>query len=214
MFWNALVNIERASCSFRLMGPCEQKVKCGPPQAYLTAGTVRINGGKAPLVFSDDGVGLYDVQQGAGALLFDGGETLTVTADGSPVAGADDIPKFNEALQAPPLAVVNSPSFEDFPPIDAPISLAWSPFQGGKVYLEIVPKGDIATVIQCRVPSEAGTFTLPPEVMEQFSPGPGNCVSVASAGDKRFQAGKFGVEFLALYVATRPDGKNASVCSK
>ncbi|MBI5535281.1 MAG: hypothetical protein HY898_21315 [Deltaproteobacteria bacterium] len=138
---------------------------------------------------------------------------MTVAAEGGPTVSGGDVPKFQENLIAPSALVVTAPSFDDFPPIDKPIGIAWTPFQGGFVFLQIAAK-DVQDAIFCRLPSDAGTATLPAEVMAQFSPGPGNCLTVLSAGYERFQAGEFSVELQAMYVGTRPDGKIAGACSK
>ncbi|MBI5534311.1 MAG: hypothetical protein HY898_16420 [Deltaproteobacteria bacterium] len=123
-YWSGFVWMTNARCTYRVMGACEQRLSCENPLASYTAGTMRISGGKVPVVFEDQsGDGYYDNQQGEGSTLFNPGETLVLKADGGNVGYPTEIPKFEQSVVAPPIPVVTAPSFEQFPPLDQPISI-------------------------------------------------------------------------------------------
>lgn len=162
----------------RTVGPCVvEKIGGGstPDETDLSAGAVRITGGRQTIELLPSAKGTYSPVTG-GESLWTGGETLTVTADGK------DVPAFTTKLVAPSKLTLTAPTL---PAAAAALSVAratpfsatWSgePVGGaGEVVLYFdIATGANAFSATCTFKASAGAGEVPAAAFSDFPAGSG-----------------------------------------
>jgi hypothetical protein len=150
----------------------------------LDAGAVSIEGGKQPVTLTADATKQYGSVTSGVTPLFDGGETLTVSA-----AGSADLPAWSGTVVAPAPADFTAPSFDGNLTIQrsSALSVAWTGGGAGRVRffvatVETVSGQTTRTVsVSCEAPASAGSMSVPAAALGRLSPTGGNVSATASA---------------------------------
>lgn len=156
----------------RTVGPCEVEKydDQSPPEQDVSAGIVHIQGGSANLDLAPKADGTYD-QLTAASLLYAGGESLTVKADGA------GVPAFTTTLTAPSKITLSAP-VPTMGTIDvtksAGVSATFTGASSGKVVLYFSTTDAMAAYsVRCKFPASAGTAKIPAEAFQDFPTGDG-----------------------------------------
>lgn len=134
---------------------------------HFTAGTLTVTGGRFPITLTDqDGGSPYPfIYQSA--QLFDGGETLTIAAE-----GRGPIPAFSKTILAPSAyTTVTQPTWDagDETPIDGSqdLTLRWTGGSIGSLWL-YAEKLLSVSYFTCEFPIAQGIGTIPSTVLSLF----------------------------------------------
>ena len=151
------------ACEEERIGPCTLD-RCPIAKdavASSSAGTIRLSGGVQSPITLAFLAGAYTGDHDPNAVIFDGGETITFTAEG------DEVPEFSTTLTAPATAVLTSPAGESVT-IDTRIDLpiVWS---GGSHTLVVALWGkegtSLARSVSCLFDAAAHEIAVPAEVL-------------------------------------------------
>jgi len=150
----------------------------------LDAGVVTITGGAQTVTLSADASKLYGSVTSGVTPLFDGGETLSVSA-----AGSADLPAWSGTVVAPAPADFTAPSFDGNLTIQrsSTLSVAWTGGGAGQVRFfvataETASGQTTRTVsVSCEAPASAGAMSVPAAALGRLSPTGANVSATASA---------------------------------
>lgn len=154
----------------KTVGPCVVEILGSgetPTEVDLSAGKVQITGGAKPIDLVPNGDATYDAVSGSVAL-WNGGETLTVTAAGK------DVPAFKTSLTAPGKGTVTAPALPALGADlvvkrNAPWSATWSGATNGQVvfYFEATTPSN-AHSATCTFDAKAGKGDVPAAAFADF----------------------------------------------
>lgn len=153
-----------------MVGPCVIKTFSEPEvfgqKIAGSAGDVIVEGGLVPVTLSPDARNLYAKRESTAVDLYEGGETVTISATG------DTVPAFTTELLAPSHVDITLPiqPADDAPlPLDrtADLVLTWDDGGFGEL---VVLLGDPTTSITCKFPTAAGTATIPSAALQKLAP--------------------------------------------
>lgn len=163
------------SVTTQTIGPCEVRTVHfgtgggGGFPKYSSAGTLTIAGG-AEEVKLTHGPGGYAAWQNSDVALFEGGETMTISASGA------KIPPFDVSITTPAHLTMTSPIYPVGSPLDidptADMVFQWTGDSAGDVEIRIAGPQQLPepqTTMQCRFPASAGTGTVPAAVLAAVS---------------------------------------------
>jgi hypothetical protein len=156
----------------KTVGPCEVETlnASTPSEVDVSAGTVHIEGGSAKLDLVPTASAAYD-ELTAASLLFAGGESLSVRADGK------DVPAFTTMLVAPSKVTLSAPA----PTMgtltitkSAGLTASFTGASSGKVvfYLSATTATQ-AYSARCKFPANATTAQIPAEALSDLPAGDG-----------------------------------------
>lgn len=148
-----------------LMGTCRLRTCLMPDDATggPNMGDVTVTGNLGSLVATPDANGHYPIV--SDMLLFDPGQTVTVTAPG----GA--IPAISETFTAQPDVVVTSP-IEQTINRGTPMVVTWTGGGTGTVHATLdATRGALRYEFRCEFQASAGTGTVPSEVLKTIPVG-------------------------------------------
>ena len=154
----------------KTVGPCEvKKVGSGtaPAEVDVSAGTIKISGGTKAIDLIPGADKTYDPVSGS-AVLWNGGETLTVAGVGK------DVPSFTTSLVAPSKLTVTMPTLPSSAASlnvvrSAPFSATWTGASSGTVvlYFDAVTASN-AFSATCTFKASAGSAQVPAAAFADF----------------------------------------------
>lgn len=175
-----------ANCSRSTVGAC-QSATCTFPDAGVpaqdggvvvdavaSAGTIDILGGIVAVQLVPQDGGSYPTINGTSSL-FNGGETLQITASGGVV------PAFTTSLDAPARTVVSTPDGGVQVFRDQPLTLTWTPSSIGELRFSFQTSNASSPfeapseidLVACSFPVSAGTAEIPAEALQTLRAGSG-----------------------------------------
>lgn len=183
-----------------------------PVAPFPHAGLVTIAGGKKLVSLAAGAGGSYSLFQEA-ALLWEGGETLTLKAAGG------DVPGFGASVTAPGVATITAPAV---PPSNGSLTvtrasglaLSWT---GGNTDIvatlqnSTTGNSDPSTTPFCTFPASAKSRTIPAAALAYLPAGPSSTLHVLSMSSTTVTAGDWKVRFEASANALSPAGKQYTV---
>jgi hypothetical protein len=175
-------------CTTNSIGPCDLG-SCGTATMYPNAGTLTLTGGMQTVTLTPGTDGSYSDASGTTAL-WNGGETLTITASGGTV------PAFSGSLRAPtpitvtglagaawPTAMVNVARTTD-------LVVTWTPASG----TVLIGIGNQTSGMTCLFDASAGTGTIPSQALQMLAAGMAE-LDVSSGDQQMLMAGSIPVNF-------------------
>lgn len=154
------------------VGPCEirnaMSAEGGGFPNYFDAGLLRVEGGTQTVELGLDPGGFYDAFT-ADTALFAGGETLTISAQGS------DVPGFTTTVVAPAHVQVTAPVYPVGLPYavdrSADLTFTWTGTSDGQIRVRFGgPQAppDLGTTVTCWFSPGDGTGTVPGAALERI----------------------------------------------
>lgn len=173
----------------------------------LDAGVITITGGAQSVTLTADATKQYGSVTSGVAPLFDGGETLTVSA-----AGSADLPAWSGTVVAPAPADFTAPSFDGNLSIlrSSPLSVAWTGGGAGRVrfFVATVETSSGQTTrtvsVSCEAPASMGAMSVPAAALGRLSPTGANVSATASASvtsTTSLEVGEILVSLVAVHAA-------------
>lgn len=141
--------------------------------ARPTASNIRLRGGRDEVYLFLAAPGLYQVWTVNGWMLFEGGEQLTVTADGA------EVPAFNGVLTAPARPILLAPSVPAPGgvlelPRDRELPISWRDAPRGTLRVSIsVFELEERNIVECIFPAEMNSGNIPRDVLATLPRGAG-----------------------------------------
>ncbi|MBW2460228.1 MAG: hypothetical protein JRH11_01195 [Deltaproteobacteria bacterium] len=188
-------------------------VDAGPP-SFPSAGVITTTGGAVDVSVTPEADGNYPITSGVG-LVFNGGETLTMTAAG------DAVPAFSGNVPAPYAITVSAPSFMS-PPLSIDrtmdFTVTWTSVEAEPGVVTVVLNGSGPYMVTgartvsllCTFPGADGTGTilashlanLPTSILG----GPDGSLAIATSNLQRITASGWTVDLTASLIATSDTG--------
>ncbi|MBW2528799.1 MAG: hypothetical protein JRI23_31780, partial [Deltaproteobacteria bacterium] len=129
----------------------------GAVTQWPDAGTLHVSGGERSVDMVPQADGSYAADADL-SLLFTGGQTITIAADGG------DVPAFSEQLTAPALITVTAPDFTGGAvtiPTSNPLTVTWTGGSSDEVHLRLSGNdGTNSASVLCTYTASAGTGTV------------------------------------------------------
>jgi hypothetical protein len=164
----------------------------------VSAGVIAISGGKVPVTLTPDAQNLYPRWQDMVTGLWDGGETIAMSAAGATV------PAFNYTFTAPSLVEVTNPVFFGVEPIDRTkdYTVTWSGGAVGtfQVTLAVTINHVPIIALYCDFPSVAGMGTIPAAALARLPANTMGAFAVVAGGVDWFGAQKVGAYWIPVFV--------------
>jgi hypothetical protein len=160
-------NVARSDGACRLIVPGLCAPPCGVDPAVVNDGNVRIDGGRGvpSVTMTWQGSTLYvpSPPLPPGASIFEGGETLEISADGARA--------FSVAIRAPLPVVLTAPATLSAPPDG--LTVSWIPDRATRMQLSLVASaGNSYALVRCEAADELGRFAIPASMMSALPPPP------------------------------------------
>jgi hypothetical protein len=199
-------NMQPAQCTTsHRTGSCYVQT-CTTGLTAVSAGTVTITGGSAPITLTPDGTGSYSPFTTMTDVAHPG-DPLTVTAAG------EVAPAYTTTLTMPGPLTITSPARPSTTVNinrGADFAVQWSGGTSGLALVTASAASNPNTFIECEVQASAGTATLPSTLLSMLAAGQGGIGITAWASTTK-DAGTWALYFSLFYDSLWPDGTPASI---
>jgi hypothetical protein len=196
------------TCTYATSGSCVLST-CGlvkPPDGgyggFVSAGTLTLTGGAKTVTITPNPDGTYPPWSDTTAMLFTGGETLTLSASGATVSA------FSTSLTAPAQILVSTPALPApgsklavARSADFPMSWIGGGTGNAQAILSAITSTNRGDIV-CTVPASKGALTIPASLLMQLPASPTTtAIDVISTSRVQTTVGGYALTFTANSIA-------------